>query len=137
MGIVVLSGDMDGLDRAVLMDSVTERPLALPSFEGAEDAENFLGFAMTRSRVDIRALSADALDGLHDAWIEQVAADAKVRYDVEDDGVTVPMTLPEILDVHTFAPGDVDQIRLLAPGESFEDDRFGVVVVITRREVQS
>ncbi len=70
MGVWILSGDVGHMERAVLVDSVTETPLTLPCFEDEEDAELFLEFAAERGVKDVRALDPYALDTLHDKWIK-------------------------------------------------------------------
>ncbi len=69
MTIWVLAGDVDGMERAVLVDSVTERPFNLPAFESSEAAECFLDFVATRV-ADVLRVNSAVLDALHTAWLE-------------------------------------------------------------------
>jgi hypothetical protein len=48
MGTWILAGDVGGMERAVLVDSVTERPINMPAFEDSEAAESFRGEARGR-----------------------------------------------------------------------------------------
>ena len=69
MGTWILAGDVGGMERAVLVDSATERPINLSAFEDSEAAESFLAFAERRGvGDDLRRLSAVLLDELHAAW---------------------------------------------------------------------
>jgi hypothetical protein len=70
MGIWILEGDVGGNDpRAVLLDSVTERPLNVPSFGSREQAQSFLDFADSRGVIDVRRLDDEELDTLHTRWV--------------------------------------------------------------------
>lgn len=73
MGIWTLTGEVDGgpLERAILIDSVTERPLALPAFDCRDDADAFVAWLSAESGSDPRALSAAVLDAWHTRWISQ------------------------------------------------------------------
>jgi hypothetical protein len=75
--IVEGSTDDEGLDtRALLLDSVTERPLHLPAFQDREQAETFLAFATGEGVSDVRRLEDGPLDDLHTRWArtQQVGA---------------------------------------------------------------
>lgn len=72
MGIWILEGDVGGNDpRAVLLDSVTERPLNVPAFGDREEAQAFLDYADSQGVTDVRRLDDDELDRLHTRWVVQ------------------------------------------------------------------
>jgi hypothetical protein len=56
------------MTRAVLIDSVTERPLNLPAFDDKYAAERFLAYAHERGCRDVRALTGAELEALHAGW---------------------------------------------------------------------
>ena len=70
MGIWIGVADFGGLERAVIADSVTERPLALPMFGSTRQAESFLYFAERRGIRDVRAVDSELLDQLHSDWLK-------------------------------------------------------------------
>jgi hypothetical protein len=72
MGVRILAGSFDGgPERAALVNSVTERPLALPMFEDREDAEAFLRWCSGvgyRGR-SLERLNPAELDACHTRWL--------------------------------------------------------------------
>ena len=79
MAIWIVEGgtDDEGLDtRALLLDSVTERPLNLPAFQDREEAETFLVFAVGEGVSDVRRLDDGPLDELHTRWAKAQQAGA-------------------------------------------------------------
>ena len=73
MGIRILEGDYDrSRSGAVLIDSVTERPMTLPLFDCSDAAEDFEAFARDEAKQDIRSIEPRRLDELHTQWLRQV-----------------------------------------------------------------
>jgi hypothetical protein len=72
MGVRILEGEYDGGpgERAILVDSVTERPLALPMFECAADAEGFLRWFLAEGHGDPRGATFAVLDLAHTLWVK-------------------------------------------------------------------
>ena len=60
------------LSKAVLVDSVTEMPIALPLFETVAEAEAFVNWAEAEG-VKVRDIpfAAHTLDVLHSLWVKQ------------------------------------------------------------------
>ena len=74
MSLWILDGDVGGMDRSVLVDSVTERPYSVPAFESHEAVESFL--ALFHKRVGLpnlgrhgHAAASAALDAVHAEWV--------------------------------------------------------------------
>lgn len=58
--------------RAVLVDSVTEKPLPLPCFESTEQAEGFMSWAEDEGvTVGQIPFATHTLDALHSLWVKQ------------------------------------------------------------------
>jgi hypothetical protein len=69
MGIWILDGDVVGMDRAVLLDSETERPLDLQAFEHREQAESFVAFVETQAvGLPLQRHDRESLERLREAW---------------------------------------------------------------------
>jgi len=77
----VIDEDSDAAGCALLLDSVTMRPLALPLFRSERDAESFERYAAEQDYPELRSLSAYALDRLHTAWLAARAVDAEEARD--------------------------------------------------------
>jgi hypothetical protein len=69
------------MTRAVLIDSVTERPLPLPCFEDEFAAGGFLAYAAACGISDVRALNGAELEALHGRWCDEGA----YRLDEDED----------------------------------------------------
>lgn len=67
MAIWILEGDVGHMNRAVLVNSVTEMPLLVPAFEDEEAAVTFLELAGVRG-LDVATMTAAGLDALHHDW---------------------------------------------------------------------
>lgn len=68
--------DFGGIERAIIIDSVTERPLAVPAFSDEDDAMRFLLFCEEMDVGDVRSLGADSL---HKLWVAWHAAREELR----------------------------------------------------------
>jgi hypothetical protein len=80
MALWIVEGTVEGRDCAVLVSSDTERPLNLPLFADLEEAEEFLAFAKEGGCADVRRLSGEELEAVHDKWIvRQLALQAAGR----------------------------------------------------------
>jgi len=82
MGIWVVEVNAFELDRAIIVDSVTERPIPLPMFRNVNEAYGYMDFAAANGFDDVRGLGPYTLNALYDRWI---AAGSPVAVD-EDDG---------------------------------------------------
>jgi hypothetical protein len=94
MGIRILEGEYDhGKEGAVLIDSVTERPLfPLPLFACGDAAEDFERYAR-RLVGDIRTVDPKRLDDLHTAWLALVC-DACWTRDCDCEECGRPCAIP-------------------------------------------
>lgn len=70
MGVWTAEVHVEGRAGALLLDSVTMRPIDLPLFDDVEQAERFLGWAHDQGAPDVRALHPEVLDALHRMWRE-------------------------------------------------------------------
>lgn len=71
MGVWVLAGELDGgpEERAILVDSVTMRPILTPLFECRDDAENFLQWFL-KEHGDPRGKPTALLEVAHAVWVK-------------------------------------------------------------------
>lgn len=78
IGTVAFHAGSSYWERAILMNSVTEKPLLVPGFRNEDEAEDFVSFTELAGFPNVCALGADTLDRLHAMWIQQREEDARL-----------------------------------------------------------